>query len=254
MLDLTDTDAVLLRLEHARRLFANDGPLVPAGYLFSGYSAQAREQLPPGVSELVIELAEAIADSGPSEVGLSAMAWLGARRLTNAAAASLGEGPPSASYGKAKQAVVVIHGMFESVARQRRGRPRWSDSVSTFAEGAISGLDEVAAELAPGERLLFACQTSTDSLVIAIDRKLLVADRAGGVPSLLWSNKYSNISSVTISRPLTLTVVPPFLVWRGHEMTISAGDREARLHFGDERDAATVIAGIWTDRRTKSER
>jgi hypothetical protein len=230
MLDLTDTDAVLLRLEHAKRLFANDGPLVPAGYLFSGYSAQAREQLPPGVSDLVMELAEAIADSGPSEIGLSAMAWVIARRLTNAAAASLGECPPSASYGKAKQAVIVIHGMFEAVARQRRGQPKWSDSVLTSAEEAISGLEEVAAELAPGERLLFAWQTSTDSLVIATDQKLLVADRAGGVPSLLWSNKYSDITSVTTSRPLTLTVVPPFLVWRGYEMTIAAADREERLH------------------------
>jgi hypothetical protein len=277
VIDLRQTDRVVLTLEEALGRFEKGGPL------------------PVGARDLLTEFADALAHSSPGEADLSARSWAFARKAAARGRESLRDDRPEVQCKEAERALRELRAIFAGEARSTRRRhvspnPRpavvvfslllavcaignavpvivgawppgdlWPEAFllaafMTFCAPAFRRasdpdfLRSVATELAPNEPLLYTCLLdrgllSHDHVLIATDRRLTVATpgRRDAPSEVVWSVPYTEIAS------FAATGVPES---SGRVVTLKAGRQRFEISLGSSSQEEALFA-IWNRQRAR---
>jgi hypothetical protein len=277
VIDLRQTDRVVLTLEEALGRFEKGGPL------------------PVGARDVLTELADALARSSPGDAGLSADYWAVARKAAARGRESLRDDRPDVQCKEAERALRELRAIFSGEARSTRRRhaspnprpavvvfslflalcaignavpvivgawpPRdlWPEvfllsAFMTFCAPAFRRasdpdfLRSVATELAPNEPLMYTCRLdrgmlSRDQVLIATDRRLTVAKvgRRDAPSEVVWSVPYAEITSFAASG------VPES---SGRLVTLKAGSERLEISLESSSQEEALLA-IWNRQRAR---
>ena len=199
MVDLSDPASVTHQLDQALRWFDHAGPrTIGSRHASKRSSAIEKRSLPNGIVDLINELSDELAKSGPFDLDLSAFEWIATRRAAERGVFCIQGDGSEVAFWAARDALVDLNRHFRSAARsagERAGeQSRWRRLRSGFTLSSRADPRRVAEDLVPNERVLFACRASSYRLVIATGSRMLVADEEDG--EVLWSSPYRSILTV----------------------------------------------------------